>query len=434
MKLEIKFLITLVTLSVWFSVSSHSVFAYYARGEANIALHKEVNASSYYSSKYIMFTSGYPRMITDGILGTSKPCPEISCYATSMWISQEETRLPQWVFVNLGAVKRIWEIELDYDGCWTGEKEFELQGSLDGTNYFDVAKFSGKAPQLSHDYTSGVSYNDSKANLTFVLLGDPPSAQYIRYYVKKSDTDRACLAEMKVYEAQPDSDGDGVSDLLDNCPTVLNPAQADLDRDGLGDSCDPDSPSPFTSIKFDGTLGNNGWYISDVYMTLAPTDDYSGATAHYSLDGGVYQKGASLTITSEGRHTVSYYSEDNEGHREEPKLTSLNIDKSPPTTTASLIGTVVDDCYVSDVEISLAAVDNVSGVAATYFSLDDGDYQPGTSLKVSSHGVHNVSYYSVDNAGTAEEPKSVNLKVDKRHPIMRFLYRLLRIIGIKKSC
>ncbi len=37
-----------------------------------------------------------------------------------------------------------------------------------------------------------------------------------------------------------DSDGDGVPDSSDNCPTVYNPDQADFDHDGMGDACDPD--------------------------------------------------------------------------------------------------------------------------------------------------------------------------------------------------
>ncbi|MCI4643145.1 MAG: YDG domain-containing protein, partial [Flavobacteriaceae bacterium] len=37
-----------------------------------------------------------------------------------------------------------------------------------------------------------------------------------------------------------DSDGDGILDVNDNCPTVANPDQADLDADGLGDLCDSD--------------------------------------------------------------------------------------------------------------------------------------------------------------------------------------------------
>jgi uncharacterized membrane protein YgcG len=37
-----------------------------------------------------------------------------------------------------------------------------------------------------------------------------------------------------------DSDGDGVSDLPDNCPFVWNPEQEDAEADALGDACDPD--------------------------------------------------------------------------------------------------------------------------------------------------------------------------------------------------
>ena len=35
-----------------------------------------------------------------------------------------------------------------------------------------------------------------------------------------------------------DSDGDGICDAVDNCPTVSNPGQEDSDGDGIGDACD----------------------------------------------------------------------------------------------------------------------------------------------------------------------------------------------------
>jgi hypothetical protein len=35
-----------------------------------------------------------------------------------------------------------------------------------------------------------------------------------------------------------DGDGDGICDALDNCPTLVNPSQSDIDGDLAGDACD----------------------------------------------------------------------------------------------------------------------------------------------------------------------------------------------------
>ncbi|MFT4704804.1 MAG: hypothetical protein ACI81R_002512, partial [Bradymonadia bacterium] len=37
-----------------------------------------------------------------------------------------------------------------------------------------------------------------------------------------------------------DADGDGLEDVIDNCPLTPNPTQSNIDGDGLGDACDDD--------------------------------------------------------------------------------------------------------------------------------------------------------------------------------------------------
>ena len=39
------------------------------------------------------------------------------------------------------------------------------------------------------------------------------------------------------FGGEPDSDGDGIPNSRDNCPTVYNPNQLDTNRDGYGDAC-----------------------------------------------------------------------------------------------------------------------------------------------------------------------------------------------------
>ena len=47
---------------------------------------------------------------------------------------------------------------------------------------------------------------------------------------------------LKASDDQPgpaDGDGDGVPDVTDNCAAVANADQADADKDGVGDLCEP---------------------------------------------------------------------------------------------------------------------------------------------------------------------------------------------------
>jgi hypothetical protein len=59
-----------------------------------------------------------------------------------------------------------------------------------------------------------------------------------------------------VNPGQADADGDGKGDACDNCPAVSNPLQANADGDGFGDICDPCPLDPANDADGDGRCAN----------------------------------------------------------------------------------------------------------------------------------------------------------------------------------
>lgn len=183
-----------------------------------------------------------------------------------------------------------------------------------------------------------------------------------------------------------------------------------------------DKTAPVTSVGLFGTEGNNGWYTSDVLLSLSGQDEKSGVQKiEYSLDGGVtyIEYTAPVLFSDEGSRDVLYRSVDKSGNVEDAKNVSFKIDKTPPATLVYTTGVAGSDgWYRSDVQVAFNPKDTDSGSAKTYYSLNDESnyHEYSDTLSISTEGVTKIFYYSVDNAGNEELHKSIEIKIDKTAP------------------
>ncbi|HEV2423608.1 MAG TPA: Ig-like domain repeat protein [Terriglobia bacterium] len=118
---------------------------------------------------------------------------------------------------------------------------------------------------------------------------------------------------------------------------------------------------------------------------------------------------------SQGCHTAYVEAWDNMGEPTSVNYGPVCYDTTPPVTTSSLSGTLNGSVYVSSVTVTLAATDNASGVAATYYQLDGGaqtTYTAPFTVSATALGTHTVTYHSTDKAGNVETSHTVTFTID----------------------
>lgn len=170
----------------------------------------------------------------------------------------------------------------------------------------------------------------------------------------------------------------------------------------------PDSIAPNTTATFAGTLGNNGWYVSDVEVNLTAIDNEGGTGVNfteYSFDNATWHTYiAPFKVSNEGTFVVYYRSLDNAGNAESVKSQAFKIDKTAPTV---VINSPANENYaLNQIEIvNWSANDSVSGIATVSATLPNG-----SNLDTFTVGLKTFNVNIIDNAGN-EANKSVSYRV-----------------------
>jgi large repetitive protein len=159
-----------------------------------------------------------------------------------------------------------------------------------------------------------------------------------------------------------------------------------------------------------------------VHVSLSASDNNQAgiATTYYQVDGGAAQTYFnSFVIGTQGVHQVNYWTVDKLGNTEGQKSQTVKIDWAGSTVQNFVTGTAGgNNFFKSSVQISLSSSDSLSGVAATYYRIDDGPTQNyAVPFTVAGDGIHPVDFWSTDVAGNSDTSYRVMIRIDATGPV-----------------
>ncbi|MEE9164014.1 MAG: hypothetical protein V3U17_04405 [Thermoplasmata archaeon] len=170
-----------------------------------------------------------------------------------------------------------------------------------------------------------------------------------------------------------------------------------------------DRSPPASSRTLAGDLGENGWYLSDVTVTLSATDTRSGVAAiGYRLDGSTWRNyTAPVLVEGDGVHTFEFFAVDHAEYSEVPQSSLIQIDTTPPDIEGLFPEGIVPR---SEVLISWTGQDVTSGLLR-YEVYVNGERRQDMGLQNSisltlPDGVHQVRIVAFDAAGNTAEAET----------------------------
>jgi len=109
-----------------------------------------------------------------------------------------------------------------------------------------------------------------------------------------------------------DTDNDSIPDFKDNCPTLANTNQSDIDVDGLGDLCDLNTPNNFKLTKSNPTcaLKNNGIITVNGEAHFSYKVEINGPNGFFTQKIFNHLNGATVNNLAPGNYSICITSDE----------------------------------------------------------------------------------------------------------------------------
>ena len=295
--------------------TGHNLFGNTIQGNT-VGLHLiYVGSTSVYNNNFRGQTTQVVQEGGDGSNVFSKPLPEGGNY----WSDWNPTSVtPQIDTDGDGIVNSPYPNTTPHDALpWTTANRWI--GPLPNDPLVSSASVQSGTPGQNDWFTSDVVIGLS--------VSDPSRLRSIRYSINSLSNWQTSDAPLGVTISTDGAKTIYFYSITSEDPAILdNPEQPPKSY-----VVKVDKTAPTTAALLSGTLGTNGWYVSDVSVGLTGSDETSGISSTvYSFDGTTW---ASLPVpTIAQSRTVYFRSTDNAGNVETAKSINVQIN---PTITAS---------------------------------------------------------------------------------------------------
>lgn len=307
---------------------------------------------------------------------------------------------------------------VDYVGtaiAVTGDGIHLLQARDDcGNASLAVVPIDTKAPIVTAATPSGSTWSSSATAVTITAI-DPGGSGVasISYRINSGATQQATGESVVV----PVS-GDGTTTITYSATDAAGNKSADGTITVRIDTSAPTTSASVTS----GTLGNNGWYVTNPTVTISAADAASGVAAiNWSTTPPAFttvNNGANanpfttnVPITTEGTTTVTYNAVDQAGNRTADATITVKVDRSAPTFSCPAPSTA---WFGSNQSVTCTASDAASGLSSpSSFSLSTS-VAAGTETAAALTNTVQLC----DLAGNCTTAGPLTFKIDLKAPVV----------------